>query len=162
MIFCLIDTSFRYLHSNMVLLQFVRQLHFDFRNLIYIPIWFYFNQKRMQEFATSANLHSNMVLLQLFSFCSIPYISLIYILIWFYFNFLLHNTNLLIQPHLHSNMVLLQSASHVMQRRQNPHLHSNMVLLQSVTNIGKAILHLIYIPIWFYFNGAARSSASIK
>ena len=58
--------------------------------------------------------------------------------------------------HLHSNMVLLQLDLFNEPEGCITNLHSNMVLLQSVTNIGKAILHLIYIPIWFYFNKSIK------
>ena len=119
------------LHSNMVLLQFVRQLHFAFRNLIYIPIWFYFNGIRTPSLLLC--LH-------------------IYIPIWFYFNNYGHSHNVY-NHHLHSNMVLLQLIRRVVTQMVN-----RFTFQYGSTSIRNCIYGKIrkniYIPIWFYFNRA--------
>ena len=54
----------KYLHSNMVLLQYELHQCFSLLFPIYIPIWFYFNTTRRLNILSWRHLHSNMVLLQ--------------------------------------------------------------------------------------------------
>ena len=101
------------------------------------------------------NLHSNMVLLQLVEGNKLSFL--------YRFTFQYGSTSM-IQSYskkkqglyLHSNMVLLQSKSEKSCQDAKLNLHSNMVLLQFFFLSAIVVIHLIYIPIWFYFNQIFR------
>jgi len=96
------------LHSNMVLLKYVRPGCTDVDNWIYIPIWFYSN---LSNPIPSWSFKSIYIPIWFYSNekennyeCGS---NCIYIPIWFYSN-PTHSSNTFISAHLHSNMVLLK------------------------------------------------------